>query len=270
MGNLNSESKYESLRLARISENMARLASLGLDKSITELRTLASPSKTSPSKRKCCRKVYDYSSLRRSNRLISQSESVPRRSTRLNGNQISSLQGKGGISKQKEWKLFEAEERELEERNKISSDALSRRCDSRSRGSLYNPVFGICCHFCRQKKLCGEEDCKHCGDLDNDQPCIGKTSCSVCNSSNGVLCRACLKVRYGEELEEVRANKEWMCPHCIENKGIRPYWICNSSFCLKKRKMVPTGIAIYEAREMGYASVAHFLMDKLQKKGLTN
>ncbi|KAI3920989.1 hypothetical protein MKW92_046620 [Papaver armeniacum] len=153
MGNLNSESKYESLRLARISENMARLASLGLDKSITELRTLASPSKTSPSERKCCRKVYDYSSLRRSNRLISQSESVPRRSTRLNGNQISSLQGKGGISKQKEWKLFEAEERELEDRNKISSDALPRRCDSRSRGSLYNPVFGICCHFCRIQLL---------------------------------------------------------------------------------------------------------------------
>ncbi|MCL7022404.1 hypothetical protein MKW94_016880 [Papaver nudicaule] len=269
-GNLNSETKYESLRLARISENKARLASLGLDKSITELRTISSP-KTSPNKRKWSKKVYDYSSLRRSNRLISLSESVPRRSTRLNGTQISSLQGRVGVyEEQNEWKLFDKKEKEHEEKNKISSDTLSKRCDSRSRGSIYNPVFGICCHFCRQKKLCGEEDCKHCGDLDNDQPCIGKTKCSVCNSSNGVLCRACLKVRYGEELEEVRANKDWMCPHCIENKGIRPYWICNSSLCLKKRKMVPTGIAIFEAREMGYASVAHLLMDKLRKKGLTN
>ncbi|KAI3976493.1 hypothetical protein MKX01_008351 [Papaver californicum] len=263
MGNLNSESKYENIRLARILENKARLTSLGLDKSITELRTIVS---SSPNKRKWCKKVYDYSSLRRSNRLIPQSESVPRRSIRLNGTQISSLQGRGGISKQKEWKLFDAEERELEEKSRISSDVLTRRCDSKSRGSIYNPVFGVCCHFCRQKKLCGEEDCKHCGDLDNDQPCIGKTSCSACNSSTGVLCRACLKVRYGEELEDVRENKEWMCPHCIENKGIRPYWICNSSLCLKKRKMVPTGIAIYEARQMGYASVAHLLMDKLQKK----
>ncbi|PNX84131.1 cell division cycle-associated 7-like protein, partial [Trifolium pratense] len=74
----------------------------------------------------------------------------------------------------------------------------------------------------------------------------GKTDCSVCHSSNGVFCRACLKVRYGEEIEEVRENKEWMCPHCIEDKGINPYWICNSSICLRKRKMSPTGIAIHK------------------------
>lgn len=87
----------------------------------------------------------------------------------------------------------------------------------------------------------------------------GKTDCSVCHSTNGVLCRGCLKVRYGEgesfvgdiripitwirwrresvrsltrciallEMEEVRENKEWMCPHCIEEKGVKPYWICN-------------------------------------------
>lgn len=29
------------------------------------------------------------------------------------------------------------------------------------------------------------------------------------------------------EMEEVRENKEWMCPHCIEEKGINPHWICN-------------------------------------------
>jgi cell division cycle-associated protein 7 len=28
-------------------------------------------------------------------------------------------------------------------------------------------------------------------------------------------------------MEEVRANKNWMCPHCIEEKGIKKYWICN-------------------------------------------
>ncbi|THG15507.1 hypothetical protein TEA_029648 [Camellia sinensis var. sinensis] len=118
---------------------------------------------------------------------------------------------------------------------------------------------------CRQKTLCVEEDCKRCGDLDMDQPCLGKTDCSVCHSSNGVLCRACLKVRYGEEMEVVRRNKQWMCPHCIEDKGIKPYWICNSSLCLRKRKKVPTGVAIFKAREMGYKSVAHLLMDELQR-----
>jgi hypothetical protein len=29
------------------------------------------------------------------------------------------------------------------------------------------------------------------------------------------------------ELEEVRKDKEWMCPHCVEETGFNPYWICN-------------------------------------------
>ncbi|KAI7986827.1 hypothetical protein LOK49_LG14G01063 [Camellia lanceoleosa] len=99
----------------------------------------------------------------------------------------------------------------------LSPDVLGRRCSSKSRSTVYQPVFGICCHFCRQKTLCVEEDCKRCGDLDMDQPCLGKTDCSVCHSSSGVLCRACLKVRYGE------------------------------------------------ARETGYRSIAHLLMDELQR-----
>lgn len=32
---------------------------------------------------------------------------------------------------------------------------------------------------------------------------------------------------YMLEMEEVRLNKEWMCPHCMEEKGAKPYWICN-------------------------------------------
>ncbi|KAI6694225.1 hypothetical protein NL676_021935 [Syzygium grande] len=129
---------------------------------------------------------------------------------------------------------------------RLSAGASSRRCNSKGRGgSIYDPVFGISCHFCRQKKLCGEEDCKRCGNLDMDEPCIGKTDCSVCHSAIGVLCRACLKVRYGEEMEEVRENKDWMCPHCVEATGSNPYWICNSSICLKKRNRAPTGIAVY-------------------------
>ncbi|KAJ8536097.1 hypothetical protein K7X08_034498 [Anisodus acutangulus] len=114
------------------------------------------------------------------------------------------------------------------------------------------------------KGMCGEEDCKCCGDLDMDQPCLGKSDCSICHSSNGVLCRGCLKARYGEELEEVRANKGWVCPHCTEEKGINPYWICNSGYCLKKGRMAPTGRNALRARKMGYKSVAHLLMAQLQ------
>lgn len=34
-------------------------------------------------------------------------------------------------------------------RPKLSPDALTRRCTSKGRGSLYDPIYGICCHFCR-------------------------------------------------------------------------------------------------------------------------
>ncbi|KAK6127845.1 hypothetical protein DH2020_013517 [Rehmannia glutinosa] len=259
MGRLKSKSDYEELRNARISENQARLASLGLQKTISELRALASSPKSDKTHvRKYCKVDYSSTPLRRSARLSGKS---PPLQGRLSYWEDSDKDGKekGPVS----WRMAKAEKDLI--RRQISKEALARRCESKGRGSLYDPVYGICCHYCRQKKLCGEEDCKRCGDLDMDQPCIGKTDCSNCHSTNGVLCRACLKVRYGEEMEEVRSNKEWMCPHCIEDKGINPYWICNSSLCLKKRKMVPTGIAIYRAREMGYKSVAHLLMDEFQR-----
>ncbi|XP_020102806.1 cell division cycle-associated protein 7-like isoform X3 [Ananas comosus] len=214
-----------------------------------------------PERTKKARKI-EATPLRRSDRVKKPSDveanSAPplRRSDRLKGKSPDpvELTPQGG----REVVVSEVERRQL----------LSRRCDSKGRGSVYDPVLGICCHFCRQKKLCGEEDCRRCGDRDSDQPCIGKTECSSCHSANGVLCRACLKVRYGEDMEEVRMKKDWTCPHCIEEKGLNKFWICNSSLCLKKRKMAPTGIAIYQAREQGYKSVAHLLMAKLKENAL--
>lgn len=34
-------------------------------------------------------------------------------------------------------------------------------------------------------------------------------------------------------------------------------WICNSSFCMQKRGLPCTGIAIHEAKKLGFASVGH-------------
>ncbi|XP_073281868.1 uncharacterized protein [Primulina huaijiensis] len=253
MGRLRAKSDYEEIRNARISENQARLASLGLQKTISELRSLSSSAKSERTLvRKYCKVDYRSTPLRRSARLSGKSPTSQGRGS--TGNSKEKNPGNGFRGRPKRGSLL-----------MISPEALARRCERKGRGSLYNPVYGICCHFCRQKKLCGEEDCKHCGYLDMDEPCTGKTDCSICHSSNGILCRACLKVRYGEEMEEVRANKEWICPHCVEDKGVNPFWICNSSFCLKQRKMVPTGIAIYRARKMGYKSVAHMLMDELAR-----
>lgn len=36
----------------------------------------------------------------------------------------------------------------------ISAACSARRCDSKGRGSVYNPVLGICCHFCRSLFFC--------------------------------------------------------------------------------------------------------------------
>ncbi|GBG78794.1 hypothetical protein CBR_g28017 [Chara braunii] len=138
------------------------------------------------------------------------------------------------------------------------------RCDSKGRGSVYDPVVGLCCHFCRQKKLCGEPDCERCGRMDVTKRCTGKTECNRCRSSTGIFCRACILIRYGLSVEEVRANPKWICAHCTEAEGSDPYWICNSSVCLKRHKLAPLGVAIYEARRHGYPSVAHLLKAKLQ------
>lgn len=246
MGFPQEECDYESIRRARISENKAKLASLSINRCADELRSIVSSLKSirrgagSSGNRKD--KTKSLGPLRRSDRLKGK---VADQALSLDSGYL-----KPAKRKRKPvpaWKRM---------------GFISR--GGSARGSFYDPVLGICCHFCRQKKLCGEEDCNRCNTGDVNQPCTGKTECSVCHSSNGIMCRACLKVRYGEDMEEVRSMKNWMCPHCIEEQGIRPYWICNSSLCLKKRKMSPTGIAIYHAREKGYKSVAHLLMDDLK------
>jgi len=48
------------------------------------------------------------------------------------------------------------------------------------------------------------------------------------------------------------------CHHktkCVYLQG----WVCNNSICLTKRGLKPTGIAIWEAQEQGFLSVAHHL-----------
>ncbi|KAL6637711.1 hypothetical protein ACP70R_025283 [Stipagrostis hirtigluma subsp. patula] len=214
MGRLADKSDYESLRDARISENMARMEMLGLRRCAGELSDIASAScrraAGSATPRKTPRpRVTSMTPLRRSSRLAAAtpptaSASTRRCSARLNGQSVQhkALPPKGSLGKLAAAAAAAAEEEEESEDDekamvvvdKARVQALQeRRCDSKGRGAVYDPVLGICCHFCRQKKLCGEEDCKRCGEGDLKQPCLGKTECSSCHSSNGILCRACLK-----------------------------------------------------------------------------
>jgi hypothetical protein len=52
---------------------------------------------------------------------------------------------------------------------------------------------------------------------------------------------------------------DWLCPHCYEEEHPDEGWICNSSICMKRRGYAPTGIAIFDANNRGFASVAHWL-----------
>ncbi|XP_031492074.1 uncharacterized protein LOC116258807 [Nymphaea colorata] len=293
MGRLQARSHYEDVRNARVAENLAKLASLGLERSAEILKERFSPVKPFKTPKKYIKKVRDFTSVRRSSRLKDKSDPENgsvfsqlgrRRSSRLESKRtaipIPDPQKEPLSDSFKKGKPLKARKEdgceEVRPANapliyarpadlQLPDHVLARRCNSKERGSIYDPILGICCHFCRQKKLCGEDNCLRCGNRDVEQPCLGKTDCSICHSSQGVFCRACLKVRYGEDIDEVRKNRNWVCPHCIEAQGSKPYWICNSSFCLKKHNLAPTGIAIFRAREMGYKSVAHFLMDELRR-----
>ncbi|GBF99730.1 hypothetical protein Rsub_12443 [Raphidocelis subcapitata] len=145
------------------------------------------------------------------------------------------------------------------------------RCTSAGRGSMYDSRVGITCHFCRQKKLCGEEGCPRCSRRSVTAECIGKTECSKCQGPTGRFCRACLQLRYGQTLESARAEMakgEWLCPHCHEDEHPHDGWMCNSSICMKRRGFKPTGIAIYDAQQRGFVSVAHWLQAQIKKRGV--
>ncbi|TQD95874.1 hypothetical protein C1H46_018512 [Malus baccata] len=99
---------------------------------------------------------------------------------------------------------------------------------------IYDPVRGKTCHQCRQKTL-GHH-----------------TQCNQCNRFQGQFCGDCLYMRYGEHVIEANQNPDWICPVC---RGI-----CNCSFCRTKKGWPPTGILYKKISQLGFKSVAHYLI----------
>ena len=79
-----------------------------------------------------------------------------------------------------------------------------------------------------------------------------KAQCTRCSLS---WCVSCLDCRYGVDLDEVRGLADWTCPVCLS--------ICNCSApnCHRGRMgWLPTNQLVSEASNLGYRSVAHYLV----------
>ncbi|KAI9165845.1 hypothetical protein LWI28_021580 [Acer negundo] len=100
---------------------------------------------------------------------------------------------------------------------------------------IYDPVKGKTCHQCRQKTL------GH------------RTQCSECNKVQGQFCGDCLYMRYGEHVLETNENPNWICPVC---RGI-----CNCSLCRQAKGWCPTGALYKKISNLGFKSVAHYLIE---------
>ncbi|CAL8462186.1 g1717 [Coccomyxa elongata] len=245
---------YEIEREERIQRNKQILEEMGIIKQVTLLEAGLRSRKpgTSSYSRKSQKKVQSCPSTPLTRRSSSRIASKPPENTGLTGDEHES-----------HGRLVVAESIIDPAHEQRWSEYVSKhRCDSQSRGSVYDSRAGICCHFCRQKKLCGETDCRRCSERNPELPCLGKSECTRCGSATGRFCRACLLVRYGMTLEAVREEMDagtWLCPHCYEDDHPDEGWICNSSICMTKRGLKPTGIAIYDAQQKGFASVAHYV-----------
>ncbi|XP_008790296.1 cell division cycle-associated 7-like protein [Phoenix dactylifera] len=99
---------------------------------------------------------------------------------------------------------------------------------------IYDQIKGKTCHQCRQKTL------------------GYRTHCSKCKLVQGQFCGDCLYMRYGEHVLEVNKNPKWLCPVC---RGI-----CNCSLCRIKKGWAPTGPLYKKVSELGFKSVAHYLI----------
>ncbi|KAF7840891.1 cell division cycle-associated 7-like protein [Senna tora] len=99
---------------------------------------------------------------------------------------------------------------------------------------IYDANKGQTCHQCRQKTL-GLH-----------------TYCGKCELLQGQFCGDCLYTRYGENVLEANENRKWICPVC---RGI-----CNCSRCRKAKGWMPTGNLYRKVTELGFKSVAHYLI----------
>ncbi|KAJ3417171.1 hypothetical protein HDV05_006377 [Chytridiales sp. JEL 0842] len=115
-------------------------------------------------------------------------------------------------------------------------------------GRIYDSINGTSCHQCRQKTLDPKVQCTNMITYGTAEGTTIQARCPL------MLDELCLSGRYGETLEEARANENWICPKCRD--------ICNCSFCMQKRGKGPTGQLKAIALAKGFKGVSDYLASK--------
>ncbi|KAK2978385.1 hypothetical protein RJ640_016487 [Escallonia rubra] len=223
--------EYEQSRDQRIKENLQRMEKLGiLDLSRQLKSTKKQPTRNPPKKRAT---LAASGSPRRSSRV----KSLP---------QVNYSDKEKHVRKEKVLKNFEINITEgskpeiyTEEDEKLLGDcktSWTTYVDGYDEDGqrIYDPYDGKSCHQCRQKTL-GLH-----------------TNCCKCNLVQGQLCGDCLYTRYGENVAEANENPDWICPVC---RGI-----CNCSNCRRQKGWEPTGSIYRKVVNLGFRSVAHYLI----------
>ncbi|KAL5714437.1 hypothetical protein ACHQM5_016401 [Ranunculus cassubicifolius] len=251
----NSEavSGYEQCREKRIRENMERMQKLGLFDLSSKLNSeICSPKRSL--RRIFQRKTSQSSPLdsslppRRSSRLqngtpISYSENPEPKGTRKKGVRRVRDCGEPWVGTGRKPEIYTEEHEKLlgtcESTWTLFVDGIGP--DGRR---VYDQVKGKTCHQCRQKTL------GH------------RTNCIECNPSvQGQFCGDCLYMRYGENVLEANQNPNWICPPC---RGI-----CNCSLCRQAKGWPPTGALYRKIANLGYKSVAHYLIQTRRAETIT-
>ncbi|XP_071727080.1 uncharacterized protein [Rutidosis leptorrhynchoides] len=221
--------EYEQSREQRIKENLERMHKLG----ILDLSRNLKPTKTLKPK------------VIRTQKPPSSSSASPRRSSRIKTIPsvcyVEKREKKEKVIKDVIIVIKEGSKPEVytEEHEKMLGDyketwtlMVDGYDDEGNR--MYDAYDGKSCHQCRQKT-------------------IGlRTKCSKCKGVQGQFCGDCLFTRYGENVLEATANRNWVCPVCRD--------ICNCSRCRRVKGWEPTGNLYRKALKLGFKSVAHYLI----------
>ncbi|KAI3702467.1 hypothetical protein L6452_28205 [Arctium lappa] len=221
--------EYEQSREQRIKENLQRMHKLGILELSRNLKPPPKPKTVRPYKRvpplpgspRRSSRLKDLPTISYSEKRVPDSKDKPIKDVKIEIKEGSQLEV-----------YTEEHEKMLGDHKETWTLMVDGYDDEGNR--IYDTYEGKSCHQCRQKTR----------GL--------RTTCCKCNLVQGQFCGDCLFMRYGENILEVNANPDWVCPACRD--------ICNCSRCRRIKGWEPTGNIYRKTLRLRFKSVAHYLI----------